>query len=245
MNTVTKFERYTNKTFTGQDLLKNHFVSKNPIIYTDDTSDYSKAKQFHGTCDYVWLVNPVVELPYGFPLWLKPPIKTPNVVYEFPYVHVNSGNVKSWDMVKLVPSSGIVTYVERKGTICGTYDIYNGKKSFDMFYIGSAEDPFFKELSKIYENVVSVDSILDAFKITTTDMFWIIPPGIKILEDFKFDIIPHERAYDYPHVFGNGEVDVHTGIVLMPKTYTPTEKELEYNFYAKKRIIKKIISIPA
>lgn len=91
---------------------------------------------------------------------------------------------------------------------------------------------------------MSVDNILDAFKITTTDMFWIIPPGIKILEDFKFDIIPHERAYDYPHVFGNGEVDVHTGIVLMPKSYTPTEKELEYNFYAKKRIIKKIVSIP-
>lgn len=135
MNTVTKFERYKNGTFTGQDLLKNHFVSKNPIIYTCDTSDYSKAKQFHGTHDYVWLVNPDVEFPYGFPLWLKPPIKTPNVAYEFPYVHLHSGNVKSWDMVKLVPSSGIVTSVERKGNICGTYDIYNGKSLSTCFIL--------------------------------------------------------------------------------------------------------------
>jgi hypothetical protein len=244
MNTITKFERYKTQVFNGQDFLKNHFLSKNPIIYTVDTNDYSKATEFQGTSDYVWLINPNIVLSHGFPLWVRPPVNKPDVGYEFPYVHLESGNVKSWDMVKLVPTTGVVNTFERKYVICGRYDIYCGKKSFDMFYVGDKSDETYLELSEKHPNLSIVDDVSMAFKQSTTDMFWIIPSGIKILNDFNFDLIPHERAYEYPHVFGNGEIDTHTGVVLMPKSYIPTNKELEHNFYVKKRIIRKIVSVP-
>lgn len=245
MNTVTKFERFKTRIFNGQDLLKSHFISKNPIIYTTDMTEYSQATLYRETSEYVWFINPSIELSRGFPLWFKPPKCNTDVVYEFPYKHLHSFNTKSWNMVKLVPTTGIVNSFERKDIVCGTYDVYCGKKQFDMFYVGLQTDELFKELSSKYTNVTAIDNVTASFDLSTTDMFWIIPSGIKILDNFKFDFVPHERAYDYPHVFGNGEVDNYSGIVLMSKAYTPTDKELKYNFYVSKRIIKKIISVPA
>lgn len=245
MNTITKFSRFKTNTFNGQDVLKNHFLSKNPIIYTNDTNDYSQAAAFYGKSDYVWLINHEINLLREFPLWIRPPADKTDVAYEFPYVYSSSNNIKSWGMVKLVPTTGIVNSVELRPEICGKYDIYQGKNRFDMFYIGPESDIMFGELSNKYTNIQAVTEIAQAFDLSTTDMFWIIPKDIVILDSFKFDLIPHERAYEYPHVFGNGEMDNHDGIVLMSKKYVPTKKELEYNFYVKKRIIKKIISIPA
>lgn len=244
MNTILKFERFKSSVFNAQDILKNHFIKQNPIIYTDDTSNYDLAKQFLVSSEYVWLINPKITLEKDFPLWAKPPIGQTDVAYEFPYVNKDTKNVRSWDMVKLVPTTGIVKSVERKFVICGTYDIYNGKKQFDIFYLGSSDDTLYKKLKKDY-SVKAINNIKDAWSKTETDMFWIVPSNIEILDDFKFDLVPHERAYEYPHVFGNGEMDNYTGIVLMSKHYNPTEKELEYNFYVKKRIIKRIISTPS
>jgi hypothetical protein len=148
-------------------------------------------------------------------------------------------------MVKLVPTTGIVNSVERQSVICGKYDIFNGKQRFDMFYIGDETDNTFVQLSKKYDNIRAISETEKAFEMSDTDMFWIIPKNVIVLDDFDFNLIPHERAYEYPHVFGNGEMDNYDGIVLMSKEYTPSKKELEYNFYVKKRIIKRIISIPA
>ncbi len=244
MNTVLKFEKFKSTVFNAQDVLKNHFIKRNPIIYTEDTSNYLLAKEYANSSEYVWLINPNIDLDKDFPLWVKPPVGQTDVVYEFPYVNKETKNVRSWEMVKLVPTSGIVKSVERKAIICGTYDIYNGKDQFDIFYLGSADDPLYKKLKNDY-SVESITNIKEAWVKSKTDMFWIVPNNIEILEDFNFDLVPHERAYDYPHVFGNGEMDNYTGIVLMSKHYTPTEKELEYNFYVKKRIIKRIISTPS
>lgn len=244
MNTIRKFEMFKSSVFNAQDILKNHFLKPNPIIYTSDTSDYSQATVYKDIAEYVWLINPKITLEKDFPLWAKPPIGQNSVAYEFPYVNKESHSVKSWDMVKLVPSTGLVDTVERKSVICGVYDIYRGKSQFDIFFLGSEEDDLYKNLKNKY-SLKTIKNIKDAWECSETDMFWIVPKNIKVKDDFNFDLVPHERAYEYPHVFGNGEIDNHSGIVLMSKYYIPTDKELEYNFYVKKRIIKRIISAPA
>lgn len=244
MNTIQKFERFKTSVFNAQDILKNHILNKNPVIYTNDTNDYSQATKYSDVSECVWIVHTSVKLDKDFPLWLKLPGSQLEVAYEFPYVFKQTKNVKSWGLVKLVPTTGTVNTLERKSVICGYYDVFNGHDSFDKFFLGNETDILFKQLKTEYTNVYAVPNARDAFEKSSTDMFWIIPKNIKIADDFKFDLVPSERAYEYPHVFGNGDMNNHSGIVLMSKAYTPTERELDYNFYVKKRIIKKVISTP-
>ena len=244
MNTIQKFERFNSTVFNAQDILKNHILNKNPIIYTDDMNDYTQAIQYSNVSKCAWLVHNSITLDKDFPLWAKLPNGSNGIAYEFPYIFKQTKNVKSWGLVKLVPTTGKVETLERKYVICGRYDVFNGKESFDKFFLGNENDTLFKQLKNEYSNVYAVDNAKDAFEKTSTDMFWIIPKNIKIVDDFKFDLIPSERAYEYPHVFGNGDINDHSGIVLMSKAYTPTDRELDYHFYVKKRIIKKVISTP-
>jgi hypothetical protein len=246
MNTVTKFENRKNEIFNCFDMLKSHFLSTSPVIYTEDTEDFSQAIQYAGTHDYVWLINPNIEVVSYFPYWYRVSRNEPNTAYEFPYVYSKSYNVQSWNKVKLVPTHGNVEKVVQKKVICGFYDIYHGKSAFDIFYLGKPSDDIYKYLVEHHAQVYCVDSVKNAFDIAETDMFWIVPDGIVLDDEFKFDTVPNERSYDLPHVFGHGDNSTHSnGIVLMPKSYTPTDRELEYNFYAKKRIVRQIASHPA
>lgn len=246
MNTVTKFENRKTEIFNCFDMLKGHFLTTSPVIFTEDTSDYLQATAYADTHDFVWLIKPNTNLVSYFPYWYRVARDELNTAYEFPYVYSKSYNVKSWDNVRLVPTHGNVESVVQKKIICGFYDIYKGKSEFDIFYLGSTSDDEYKYLIEHHAQVYCVKSVVDAFNIAETEMFWIVPNGIKIADDFKFDTVPNERSYDYPHVFGHGDNSTHiNGIVLMPKSYVPTDRELEYNFYAKKRIVRQIASYPA
>ncbi len=245
MNTIQRFERFKAPVFNAQDILKNHILQKKPVIYTDNTNDYSQATQYSTITSYVWLVDNSITLDSDFPLWFNPPVSHVGIAYEFPYVFKQTNNIKSWGLVKLVPTTGIVDTLERKFIVCSLYDVYNGHESFDKFFIGTQNDTTYKELVLTYPDIETVSSSKEAYARAKTDMFWLIPNNVRIVEDFKFDLLPSERAYDYPHVFGNGDLNDHSGIVLMSKLYTPSDKEFEHNFYVKKRIIKKVISMPA
>lgn len=244
MNTVEKFLKLSKNIYNAQDVLKNHFLSKNPILYTTKLTDYSQVTPYNGISEYVWMVHPDIELERTFPLWMHVSRDEPYTAYEFPYVYYDTNNVRTWGLVKLVPSHGVVETTIRKRIICGRFDPYSGKDKFDIFFIGDKESPEYSKLSAKHGNVVAVDSISDAFLKTTTGMFWIVPNTVTVNDQFDFKFRPVERAYDYPHVFGNGDFDTYNGVVLMPKTYDPSKKELEYNFYAKKRIIRTVASIP-
>ena len=245
MNTVQKFEYLKKETFNGQDYLKKHFLSVNPIVYTTDLTDYSLVQQYAETHSQVWLVDPTIQINENFPWWLRISPSDVNSEYEFPYVHKNSKNIKSWGLVKLVPTTGIVEQTIKKRNICGYYDVYNGEDKFDIFFLGNTESPTFHEVNSLDNTVITVDSITDAFELAKTDMFWIVPDGIRLADDFNFSTVPKESAYDYPHVFAHAESENYTGgVVLMSKNYKASEKEIEHNFYAKKRIMKQIASYP-
>jgi hypothetical protein len=243
MNTVKLFNQFNPKVYTGFDVLKNKCLTPSPVKYVSDTSDYSQATEFYGLSDFVFLVKHGTKVLETFPLWFKPPVNESNVAYEFPVAFKETKNVKSWGDVALVPSDGIVTSVKRKENIVSYYDLYNGKLKFDVFFIGNSGNKNYDKLKSITD-VIAVDNIDEARAVSSTEMFWIVPDNVCIVKGFIFDFKPNERASGYPHVFGNGEIMRHDGIVLMPRSYIPTETEVKNNFYAKKRIIREIASYP-
>ena len=246
MNTVQKFDYLKTETFNGQDYLKKHFLSANPIIYTADLDDRSILEKYADTYKQVWLVSPEIQLNENFPWWIRISSKDENTEYEFPYVYKKTKNIKSWGLVKLVPTSGEVTQTIRKRNICGYYDIFCGKEKFDMFFLGKAESDLYKKLHSINPEVRLVKTVTEALSMSTTDMCWIVPDNIRIADYFVFNNVPSERSQGYAHVFAHSDINSYEGgVILMPKNYDPSEKEIEHNFYIKRRVVKQIASYPA
>jgi hypothetical protein len=77
---------------------------------------------------------------------------------------------------------------------------------------------------------------LKALKESPTEMFWVVPDDIKILNTFKFDIyFSHDNEYDRKinHVFLNG--DYYDGIMLMSKHRPISEREFNSRFLVDKK----------
>ena len=246
MNTVQRFDYLKTETFNGQDCLKNHFLSTSPIIYTNNLSDRAIAEKYAGIYDQVWLVHPEIQLNKRFPWWIRISNNEKNIEYEFPYVFKNSKNIKSWGLVKLVPTSGEINETVRKRNICGYYDIFCGKEKFDMFFLGEKDSEVYAKLYSINPELKLIKNPIEAFQSSTTDMFWLVPDNIKIADYFTFNNVPNERSQEYAHIFAHADIDSYdNGIILMPKRYNPSEKEIEHNFYIKRKVVKQIASYPA
>jgi len=67
MNTVEKFNRFSKEIYNGQDVLKNQILTTHPVLFVDDTSDYSILKD-HTMHEFVWLVDKKIKLLNTFPL---------------------------------------------------------------------------------------------------------------------------------------------------------------------------------
>ena len=239
MRTVDRFERYGQKIYNGQDVLKNHILKKYPIHVTDDTNDYSVVSQY--TDDYVWLVDKKIKTLSTFPWFFKP---TEVAVHKFPYVYKASTRIKSWDAVKLVPTKVNTDKVIEHKYICGVYDFYNDKVSFDIFFIGNKSTGTWDSLIKKFPNATYVESYHEAAELSTTDMFWLVPDDIEITAWFRFSYQPDDWSHEFSHVFRNGSSDSRDGIVLFPKNYKPTANELKYRYYSNKKEMQIIASNP-
>jgi predicted transcriptional regulator len=239
MRTVDKFERYGQKIYNGQDVLKNHILKKYPIHLTDDTNDYNVVSQY--TDDYVWLVDKNIKTLPTFPWFFKP---TEVAVHKFPYVYKASTRIKSWDAVKLVPTKVNTDKVIEHKYICGVYDFYNDKVSFDIFFIGNKSTGTWDSLIKKFPNATYVESYHEAAELSTTDMFWLVPDDVEITAWFRFSYQPDDWSHEFSHVFRNGSTDSRDGIVLFPKNYKPTANELKYRYYSNKKEMQIIASNP-
>lgn len=246
MNTINKFQRLQQPIYNGQDILKNHILKKFPIHYTDDTSNYEQCKQYASQAEYVWLVDKNIEVLKTFPWYFKPK-KEEYGIHLFPYVRKKSRHIKNWKRVQLVPTD-IDTTVKNKqfthNNICGIYDAYKGKQFFDLFFLSNSLEKF-NNFKKIYDRAIHVSSYAQAQTLSETDMFWLVPDDITVLDNFNFDFEPDEWSYKYIHVFGNGKKDRFDGIGLFPKNYSPSEKELMHRFFAKKKEVRMLASNPA
>lgn len=215
MSTVfDKFERFGKDTYNAQDVLKNHFLTIYPIHYTNNTIDESVAEQYATQADYVWIVDDSISVIDSFPWHYRPDSNEEPKRHAFPYVFKGSKRIRSWSVVKLVPTKVIPTETVQHKHIAAYYDVYCGKDKFDIFHGVDFET---------------------AQKQSTTDMFWLVPDDVVVSEFFKFTFRPDDWSHKFVHVFGNGSTDSYDGIALFPKHYAPVHKEIEHRFYANKK----------
>ena len=221
MNVFDKFELFGQHLHNGQDYLKNHILTQFPVVHSDE-----EIYEWEGSEEYVWLVDPSVEVLQSFPWYYKPAIGQEPAIHAFPQVYKDSKKVRSYDTVRLVPTKEGDYKTVKSDYIACFYDIYNSKDKFDYFYINSPED------------------ILEAQEKSTTDLFWAVPNNVIVRDTFKFNYKPDYWSIDNIHVFGNGSSDMMDGVCLIPKNYNFNKRELDYRFYANKKQIKVIASDP-
>ena len=243
MKAIDKFEKFSKPIYNGQDQLKNHIFKKFPIIRTHDVTDYSQAALYKDTHDYVWLVHKDV-IPYkSFPWYFKPKPNEPVQIHAFPYVYKESRRVKSWNKCQLVPTKHISSDVKKHIHIFGEYDVYCGKSQFDIFCIGDNTEQI-QKLKQKFKNVRAAKTVQNAMQDSDTDMLWVVYDDTIVRDTFKFTYHPDEWSHEYAHVFGNGDIDQLDGVVLLPKYYNLSKKEIDHRFFANKKEVRIMASNP-
>jgi hypothetical protein len=238
MRAIDRFERYGVPLHNGQDFLKNHIFDRYPVVHCE-----TEIANYHEKCDYVWIVDPNIQVYDSFPWYFRPAENQEKSVHVFPYVYKKSRQVKDWDKFKLVPTDIGEFPVVKHSYICGDYDPYRGKEKFDIFYIGDDRTSY-KKLIERFPNVQVVDTILTAQSQSYTDMFWVVYDDVMVRDTFKFSYDPDEWSLDYVHVFGNGDIDQLDGVALIPKNYQFNEREIEYRYYSNKKEVRIMSSTP-
>jgi hypothetical protein len=241
MNAVEKFNRFSKKIYNGQDVLKNQILTKHPVLFVEDTSDYSILQKYQ-EYDFVWLVDKKINLLHTFPLWFIP--KETDAIHLFPYVNKSKWHVKSWNMTKLVPTKVKTTVTIKHNNICGIHDTYCGKNMYDMFFVGNPKSNSYKKLIEKFSQTQLVKSHAEAAQLSATDLFWLIPDDVIITDRFRFDYEPDDWSLEIIHVFKNGINGQFDGVALFPKNSTPTANELNYRFYASKKEVNVVASNP-
>jgi hypothetical protein len=241
MRPVDRFTQRSRKIYNAQDVLKNHFLKRYPILYTDDPENYDQIKKYADQHEFVWIVDRNIETLRSFPWHFRPTEK--NAAHLFPYVYKKSRRPKTWKSVQLVPTNYTGDKAVTHSHICGIYDAYRGKSRFDIFFLGNANSEYQRLLNK-YPDIKLVDSHETAKNLSETDMFWLIPNDVTVKDTFNFSFEPDEWSFKYTHVFGNGNSKTQDGIALFPKNYEPTERELTHRFYANKKQVRIVASNP-
>jgi len=243
MRAIDRFEKYGSPTFNGQDYLKNHILDKFPIVKTGDTNNLEQVWKNNYDSEYVWLVDDSIRTFDTFPWYFRPRQEEETCIHKFPYVHKNSKKIISYDKVKLVPTQKQKYKEIEHNYICGCYDPYYGKEKFDIFFIDGDSTQKEWAMNNI-PNVQIVESFEQAQQRSFTDMFWVVWHDTIMRPTFKFSYVPDDWSLDYVHTFGNGDLDQLDGIILCPKNYAMTDKELEHRFFAKKKEIRIVASDP-
>ena len=209
MRAIDRFERFSQPTHNAQDWLKNHIFDRYPVIHTEE-----EIGDWQSSTDYVWLVDPDIQIYDSFPWYYKPRENDEVAIHAFPYVFKESRKVKSWEKVRLVPTTPGSYKTLEHAHICGHYDPYKGKEKFDIFFIGNDKTVHDNLIDRGF-GVQVVDSIQQAQDQSFSDMFWVVYDDTIIRNTFKFSYKPDEWSYDIPHLFCNGDMDRLDGIVLM------------------------------
>lgn len=94
-------------------------------------------------------------------------------------------------------------------------------------------------------SIKTYQDYLTALKESPTEMFWVVPEDVKVLDTFKFDIyFSHDNEYDRKnnHVFLNGSY--YDGVMLMSKHKPISEREFNRRFLIEKKEWDLKVSVP-
>ena len=101
----------------------------------------------------------------------------------------------------------------------------------ERYYLEKKEIDIQASRSKLYDKwcINSYDDYQTALNDSATDMFWVIPSDVEILETFKFDLILKDKFdLNINHVFLNK--DRYDGIMLCSKNKPLSKKEIENRY---------------
>ena len=177
--------------------------------------DYLEAVNQSST-EMFWAIWPDVDVDINFKFDYKVPKHNSNIVHIFK-------NGEHYDGICLFPKNTIVSRREFY------HRFFTDKKEIDIV----ASEP--KQYNKYYL------STFKEYQKITDDMFWVVSPGIKILNEEIFNLyFSHHNTYDRRenHVFKNlcnGEELYLTGVILCSKFKPLTEKEFETQYAVDKK----------
>ena len=206
-----------NKTHSEYRKLKEKFP------FAKITNDLRTLRDISLT-EFFWIVYDDLIIAEDFNFDYVPDEWSKEVVHVFK-------NKDAYDGIALVPRKSNVLERELK------HRFYVSVKEVDI--VASHPKPF--ELF----TVNTYDDYISAFDNSTTEMFWIVPTNIDVLDSFKFDTyFTHHEFYDRKinHVYLNGKY--HDGIVLCSKHSKFSKREFDYKFIANKKEVDVVASVP-
>ena len=107
---------------------------------------------------------------------------------------------------------------------------------YDIFYIGN------HNLKERFPTAKHVESFEQAKQQALTKMFWIVWSGIEVVKDFDFSYKADDYSLNVTHVFRNGEN--YDGVCLFPKNIQLHSREIDYRFFASKKEVDILASLP-
>ena len=127
-------------------------------------------------------------------------------------------------------------------SLCCPTNIVSKKEFEHRFFIDKKEHDQVVSNTRLYEKFV-IDTFNDykqALASSKTEMFWMLPPEVEPLDDFKFDLqFAHQNNYERSmnHVFKNKDIeeDKYNGIILLSKQSPISAREVEYRYLIEKK----------
>ena len=186
-------------------------------LYLNSYQEYQEALSSSST-GMLWVIpnNIVLNDNFKFDIYFSH-----HNIYDRNINHVFL-NGEHYDGVMLLSKNSTITekefnhrfIIERK-----EWDVVaSNPKPYDEFYINSYQE------------------YLEVIDSSSTEMFWVIPNDVVLLDDFKFDMyFTYDNIYDrnINHVFLNGEH--YDGVMLMSKHRPVSEREFKSRFLIERK----------
>lgn len=189
-----------------------NFKEQLPILKSAENINEAKTKAI---TKFFWCIYPDIVIDDTFDFSYIPD------AWSQDYVHVFL-NDKTYDGISLIPKHAEITDREL------SHRFYINKKEVDIVASKPTKYDIF--------DAESYDEYLHALSNSKTEMFWVIPSSVSVIEDFNFDLyFDHHNRFDrnINHMFLNGEY--HDGIMLCSKNCKISQREWHFKFVAKKK----------
>ena len=199
---------------------------KYPIFIISNYAEYQSALK-NSPLTMFWAVWPNIEI-------------INDQIFETYFSHHNSYDRNENHVFKNISNdqesfvNGVVLFSTNKPV---------SKKEIEhRFFIDKKEHDLVVSKYKPYDKFV-IDTFNDyehALSTASTDMFWVIPPEVEPMPDFKFDLqFPYQNKYELSinHVFKNIDVEEikYNGIMLLSKKRPISAREIEYRYLIEKK----------
>lgn len=221
----TKFDIFFISQNTSEEPYKN-LLSKFPKIkqvnITSGIHDAYKEAASLSTTSMFWVIwdDVVVHPDFKFNFKVRR--------WNTKYIHVFK-NAEYYDGICLFPKLASVSKRELE------YRFFANKKEINV-QASMPTSPYEKY------NINTYDEYLEISKETSTNMFWVIPNNVKLVNNFDFTYQVPKYDQHITHVFRNGEY--YDGVCLFSKHNPITKREFDNRFFINKKEINILASTP-